>query len=289
MGYMRLAELLAERRGVLTNRDLPNSTLRDHVRRGHLVRLLPGIYCHPALGLQVVARAVALWDPRAVIIGDAAVALTFDPTCQVRTILISTQRRSRCHPRLRMTRTRVPRRWVMPDAPVADPALTALHLAATDDGDAITTALRTRHATMHRIVGVLREWRHRPGNAHRRTLVERCRERPWSVGERRLHDLLRRHRIDGWQGNVRLRISGATYFADVLFKQQRVILEFDGYATHGDAAAFIADRRRQNALQLAGWLVVRFTWADLDDGVGLAETVRRSLELGGSTTPQQRV
>jgi len=37
----------------------------------------------------------------------------------------------------------------------------------------------------------------------------------------------------------------------------------DGWAWHSTADRFRADRRRQNALILAGWTVLRFTWDDL--------------------------
>jgi hypothetical protein len=43
------------------------------------------------------------------------------------------------------------------------------------------------------------------------------------------------------------------------------LIELDGWSAHGTRPAFHADRRRQNALVLAGWTLLRFTWADLVD------------------------
>ena len=43
----------------------------------------------------------------------------------------------------------------------------------------------------------------------------------------------------------------------------RVAVEVDGWAWHSDVERFREDRRRQNALVLAGWTVLRFTWDDL--------------------------
>jgi very-short-patch-repair endonuclease len=37
----------------------------------------------------------------------------------------------------------------------------------------------------------------------------------------------------------------------------------DGWAWHVDVERFGRDRRKQNALEVAGWTVLRFTWHDL--------------------------
>ena len=42
------------------------------------------------------------------------------------------------------------------------------------------------------------------------------------------------------------------------------MLEFDGRRAHDSDAAFVKDRRRQNALQRSGLLVLRYTWDDLE-------------------------
>jgi very-short-patch-repair endonuclease len=46
---------------------------------------------------------------------------------------------------------------------------------------------------------------------------------------------------------------------DQLWPEQRVVVEADGRETHDTASAFERDRRRDVALQLAGFLVLRFT------------------------------
>jgi very-short-patch-repair endonuclease len=42
-------------------------------------------------------------------------------------------------------------------------------------------------------------------------------------------------------------------------------VEIDGLLHHSSETAFESDRRRQNALVLDGWRVLRFTWAMLTD------------------------
>lgn len=50
--------------------------------------------------------------------------------------------------------------------------------------------------------------------------------------------------------------------ADLAWLQARIIAEADGAGPHGLPDAVYSDRRRQNTLANAGWLVLRFTWAD---------------------------
>jgi very-short-patch-repair endonuclease len=57
---------------------------------------------------------------------------------------------------------------------------------------------------------------------------------------------------------------------DLALPEQRLALEHDGRAVHDRADAFVADRRRQNALVAAGWTVLRFTAADLRWGAAPA-------------------
>ena len=86
-----------------------------------------------------------------------------------------------------------------------------------------------------------------------------------SEAERRLHRLLARYGISGWQSNFDVVIGGRRYSIDVAFPAQRVAVEVDGYRYHSSADAFQSDRTRQNRLSGAGWRVLRFTWSDLAD------------------------
>ncbi len=63
--------------------------------------------------------------------------------------------------------------------------------------------------------------------------------------------------------NHRVVLSGIKYWIDVAFVVHRLAVEVDGWAWHSDVDRFAHDRRRQNALVLAGWTVLRFTWHDL--------------------------
>ena len=66
--------------------------------------------------------------------------------------------------------------------------------------------------------------------------------------------------------------------ADFLWREQRLIVEVDGRDVHTTRRAFEHDRRRDQALMLLGWRVVRFTWRQvLFEPVYVAATLRRLL------------
>jgi very-short-patch-repair endonuclease len=45
--------------------------------------------------------------------------------------------------------------------------------------------------------------------------------------------------------------------------ERRLIVECDGFATHGTRKAFEEDRAKDRALQVAGRRVIRLTWRQL--------------------------
>ncbi len=53
------------------------------------------------------------------------------------------------------------------------------------------------------------------------------------------------------------------HLADFLWADQKLIVEVDGYLTHGNRQAFEADRRRDQRYIAAGYVVVRITWWQL--------------------------
>jgi hypothetical protein len=70
----------------------------------------------------------------------------------------------------------------------------------------------------------------------------------------------------------------AGHEVDFLWRRRRLVVETDGAATHLTPTAFEEDRRRDAALQIAGYRVVRFTWAQVtDDPRRVAATLRAAL------------
>ena len=61
------------------------------------------------------------------------------------------------------------------------------------------------------------------------------------------------------------------YEVDATWRDARLIVELDGFATHGTRRAFERDRERDRRLQAAGWRVIRLTWRQLAEPGDLAE------------------
>ena len=67
---------------------------------------------------------------------------------------------------------------------------------------------------------------------------------------------------------------------DFVWPEHRVVVEVDGWEAHRTRAAFQQDRTTTNALQLDGFVVLRFTWEDVNRRPALvAAQVRRALGL----------
>jgi very-short-patch-repair endonuclease len=77
--------------------------------------------------------------------------------------------------------------------------------------------------------------------------------------EDRLLAICDRHRIPRPRTQQRL-VAGRV---DFVWPAERLVVETDGWEAHSTAVAFQADRTASNALQLAGYAVLRFTYADL--------------------------
>lgn len=92
--------------------------------------------------------------------------------------------------------------------------------------------------------------------------------------ERRFLALCRRH---GLPSPEREQVIGA-YTVDFVWRAARVVVEVDGYGSHGTRAAFESDRARDVAIKLRGFDVIRFTWRQVaHDGPDVASTLRAVL------------
>jgi very-short-patch-repair endonuclease len=272
---MRLEVLCAEGNGVIRRRDHPElaTTIDRLLRTGHLTAVLPGVYAPTqiAADLDVRIAAVSAWSADAVIVGRTAASLTFWPDIEINTIDLADRIARILNAQgFRLQRRAVPVDWIKEyrtgasTLRVSAPALTAVELSDELGGDAIDRALRTRQASLDEMRAALDAIKGRVGNAKRRRLLWESRDSPWSEAERRAHQLLREAGIVGWTGNEQVLINGHRYFIDICFRSIKIAIEIDGRDHQRDIATFLGDRERQNALVLAGWTVLRFTWHDLD-------------------------
>ena len=112
--------------------------------------------------------------------------------------------------------------------------------------------------------------RHR-GNRVIRVCLRRRREFPAGVSreelEARFLAFLDRFGIPRPRLNAWIAIGPRRYQVDCLWPEQRVIVELDGYATHGTWSAFQSDRDRDRDRRLiaAGYRGLRVTWTQLHE------------------------
>ena len=87
-----------------------------------------------------------------------------------------------------------------------------------------------------------------------------------SEAERTAHRALRGAGIGGWRANHEVALRGyGQAFLDLAFTEAKVLVEIDGWAYHRGLRAFLRDARRQNALVLEGWVVIRTNWFELHE------------------------
>jgi len=128
----------------------------------------------------------------------------------------------------------------------------------------------------------------RPSSALRRLLDDRNPSQ--SELEDRFLRLCRRHDIPKPQAQVR----AGRRRPDFVWPEARLIVEVDSWQAHATQHAFQADRTLSNAVQLAGWTILRFTYADITRRpVHVAAQLRKALGLtpwvsGSGATSRRR-
>ncbi len=161
------------------------------------------------------------------------------------------------------------------------PMLTAAQLSATlgeaDRRGALDVAaveaaaarVRTRHGQGHRR---LRD----ALAAHERAGATLTR----SVLEERFLDLV----LDAGLPRPQLNATVAGREVDALWRDQRVVVELDGWTHHRGREQAARDRAKTNALQLAGYVVLRFMHGDVTNRpTAVAAAIREALQSSTST------
>jgi very-short-patch-repair endonuclease len=129
------------------------------------------------------------------------------------------------------------------------------------DGVTLMDSALQRHVELRTLWGAQLRNKGRHGSPAARRLLQAAEDGARSAAERLLIQLLKSAGITGWKANYPV----AGYKVDVGFKARKVALEADGFAFHSNSDDFHNDRVRQNAIALAGWQVLRFTWLDLTE------------------------
>ena len=82
-----------------------------------------------------------------------------------------------------------------------------------------------------------------------------------SEPEEQLLTLIRRGGLPAPEANARL----GRYRPDLLWREQRLVVEFDSWTHHSSRQSFESDRRRDSEMTSAGYTVVRVTWRQLHE------------------------
>jgi very-short-patch-repair endonuclease len=69
----------------------------------------------------------------------------------------------------------------------------------------------------------------------------------------------------GWLPRPQFNVKLHGYLVDALWPAERLVIEADGFATHGHRAAFERDRLRDQTMAAHGFTTVRITWRQLRD------------------------
>lgn len=307
MNAEALHRLAASQHGLFTRRQalgvgLTTKEIEGGARRGRWNRLHRGVYRMagtPTTDLQTLLAAVLACGPGAMASHRGA-AWLWDLTDHMSAEVAGTLRHSlpgiTTHHHGGTGLRAVVRRGI----PCTDPLRTVLDLAGTAEEALVLTALdRGIAGGLFTTTAVLRELERRAGKGVPGVaLLRAClRQRLDGAGERTsalesaMDRIIVRHRLPVPERQHRL--AGTRYRLDYAWPQARLAVETDGYGSHSGLEAFHHDRERQNAIVLAGWTVLRFTWQDVQRRPGaVADQIRRALSAsrpgrssGGAVSP----
>lgn len=161
-------------------------------------------------------------------------------------------------------------RTIVDGIPCTSVARTLLDIAATEPAwvlhKAMNQAVIDRELDISEVQELLgRVGRHQGAGRLRAAIgnKEIGSDRTKSALERRFLSLLRKAGLPYPAINEWMPIDGEEMQCDFVWHAQRVVVEVDGWKTHRTQEAYENDRRRDRLLRLAGWTVLRFTWADV--------------------------
>lgn len=139
-----------------------------------------------------------------------------------------------------------------------------------DDGDARALVLDPdcRAAARHVLDRVISHQSWTPFIRHARQAIEMCDPAAESAHESRSRAFLIQSGLPpAVCGLPIVGADGRTYWADLAWPEHRVIGECDGLSKYVSPEVLRREKLRQEALEAAGWRVIRWTWHDLTPGL----------------------
>lgn len=271
-----IQELAARQHGVVTRAQLQAAgvgrrAVDRRISKGLLRPLHHGVFQVGRIatpGMRELAACLAC-GPTATVADRSAAALwqllaASEPAEPVEILVCGGERRHAGVRVRRVARMEDDDRTELNGIPVTTPARTLCDLASLVSlGElerALARALASRLTTRAQLDTVLLRVSGRRGAGRLRALIAgNGPALTRSEAEERLLALVRKAGLPEPEANVR--IAGCE--VDLLWRDQRLVAEVDGYAFHADAVAFENDRRRDLVLVSQGMRVVRVTWRQL--------------------------
>jgi Protein of unknown function (DUF559) len=284
-----MAALAERQHGVIHRRQLEligvsGSTISRWVGDGFLHRLHPCVYAvgHTALSAEGRIRAALLYVGAGSALSHSTAAWWWRLIEDLPFVIHAVAPGDRASvPGVAVHHPRRFETTVHRGLPVTTVPQTLLNLAAAGSPSKVRRLLAEtefrRLAQVEDVAAMLGRGRHGSATLRRAIATHRPElARTRSVLEERFLALCEGHGIPAPEVNVEV----CGYLVDALWRDRRVIVELDGHAAHGTAAAFERDRARDLALRAAGYLVLRYTWRQVTrEAAAVARDLRGSLSL----------
>jgi very-short-patch-repair endonuclease len=283
--------------GVVARRQLlalgvPARTIDRRLARRSLISLHRGVYAVGHRQLRIEGR----WLAAVLAAGEGAVLSHRDAAAlhglrkvpESRNVSVTATAAARAIPGLWLHPRRVlaeEERVTVRGIPVTSPARTLIDLApmltAAQLASTLGEADRRGLLDIQAVERALRRTRGRHGQGHAR--LRAALDAHLQAGatltrselEERFLDLAIRLGLPRPQLNA----SAGGYEVDALWRNERVVVELDGWANHRERQAAAWDREKTNRLQVAGYLVLRFMHGDLVGRPGqVAAAIRDALQ-----------
>ncbi len=177
-----------------------------------------------------------------------------------------------------------PTSWASSDIGPCEPLATALVQLAIDHGapSAVVSAdaaLARRLVAHDDLTEEVEARRGHPRCQRARALLSFADAKSESPGESRLRFMLASFGIDVVSQVVVRDGDSVVARADLGVRGTRVLIEFDGAVKYreGGAEALMREKRREDRLRALGYIVLRFTWADLESPRAVLAAVRAAV------------
>lgn len=268
----RIAELARRQRGYvkrsqLLQLGLGRHAIRYRVRIGRLIPVYTGVYAvgHlPTLPQDRAFGALLACGERAVLSHGSAASLwgifkSWEMPFEVTAPSARKHRGIVVH-RALLQRQDISRQLGLR---VTSPARTLLDVAPRMTDKALTRAVNdlrtTNYLRLHQLAEVLTRFPRSPGTGRLRPFVDT----PIGPTRSELEDAFEEFRKRFGFPQPRVNVPIGRYIVDVLFPEERVIVELDGWNFHRTRASFESDRRRDGELLARGFVTIRITWERL--------------------------